>query len=102
SERQRVEIVAGSILDATDSRDVTGEAEGMGLACPSAQPAGERQCLSGVAGRLVDPAGREVGRPRAQENECRQAVKRATAELLDGSCDQRECLVSPSGEGVGG
>ena len=51
----------------------------MGLASPSPQPAGERQCLSGVAGGLVDPPGREVGRPGAQKNERRPGVILAAA-----------------------
>jgi hypothetical protein len=55
-----------------------------------------------VAGGLVDPAGREVGRPRAQKNERRLRESLATAELLDGARDQRERLVSTAGEGVGG
>ena len=74
----------------------------MGLACPSPQPAGERQRLSGVAGGLVDPPGREVGYPRALKNERRPEVMLATAELLDSARDQRERLVSAAGEGVGG
>ena len=74
----------------------------MGLAAPSAQPAAERQRLAGVTGGLVEPPGREVGYPRAQKNEGRPGVNLATAELLDGARDQRERLVSPAGEGVGG
>ena len=74
----------------------------MGLAAPSAQPAGERQGLSGVAGGLVDPPGREVGHPRAQKNERRPVVNLATAELFDGDRHQRERLVSPACEGQGG
>ena len=101
-EGQRLAVVAVSVLGAAGRRDVTGEAEGVGLACPRPQPAGERQCLSGVAGGLVDPPGREVGHPRAQKNERRPDVNLATAELLDGARDQRERLVSPAGEGVGG
>ena len=73
----------------------------MGLACPSPQPAGERQGLPGVAGGIVDPPGREVGRRRAQNNERRPGVKLATSELLDGARDQRERLVSTAGEAVG-
>ncbi len=74
----------------------------MGLASSSPQPAGERQRLSGVAASLVDPPGREAGRPRALKNERRPDVILATAELLDGARDQRKRLVSPAGEGVGG
>src|SRR5438046_10176647 len=44
-ERQRLAVVARSILGAVCRRDVTGEAQGVGLASPSPQPAGERQCL---------------------------------------------------------
>jgi hypothetical protein len=62
-EGQRLAVVAFGVLGAACRCDVTGEAEGVGL--PSPQPAGERQRLSGVAGGLVDPPGREVGRPRA-------------------------------------
>ena len=98
-EGQRLAVVAFGVLGAACRRDVTGEAEGVGLACPSPQPTGERQCLSGVAGGLVDPPGGEVGRPRAQKNECRPDVILATAELLDGARDQRERLVSTAGEG---
>ncbi len=101
-EGQRLAVVPFSVLGAAGRRDVTGEAEGVGLAGPSPQPAGERQGLSGVAGGLVDPPGREGGHPRAQKNERRPGVNRATAELLDGARDQRERLVSPAGEGVGG
>ena len=101
-ERQRLAVVAGSVLGGACQRDVTGEAKGVGLAAPRPQPAGERQCLSGVAGGLVDLPGREGGHPRAQKNERRPGVKLATAELLDGARHQRERLVSPAGEGVGG
>src|SRR5215475_7691105 len=101
-ERQRLAVVASGILGAACRRDVTDEAEGVGLACPSPQPAGERQCLSGVAGGLVDPPGREVGYPRAQKNERWPDVSLATVELLDGARDQRERLVGAAGEGVGG
>ena len=69
---------------------------------PSPQLAGERQRLSGVAGGLVDPPGREAGQPREQKNERRPGVILATAALLDGPRDQRERLVGPAGEGVGG
>jgi hypothetical protein len=56
--------LAFSVLGTPCRGDVTGEAEGMGLASPRSQPAGEPQGLSGVAGGLVDPPGREVGRFR--------------------------------------
>ena len=52
--------------------------------------------------RLVNPPGREVSHPRAQKNERRPDVILATAELLDGARHQRERLVSPAGEDVGG
>src|SRR5438552_14378919 len=89
-ERQRLAVVAFSVLGAACRRDVTGEAEGVGLACPSPQPAGERQGGSGVAGGLVDPPARELGHPRAQKNERRPVVKLATAELRDGARDPRK------------
>ena len=64
-ECQRLTVVTLSVLGAACRRDVTGEAEGVGFASPSPQPAGEGQGLSGVAGGLVDPLGREAGHPRA-------------------------------------
>jgi len=72
------------------------------LAGPGPQPTGERQGLSDVARGLVDPSGREIGRSRTQKNQRRPVVKRTTVELLDGARDQRERLVSPASEGVGG
>jgi hypothetical protein len=60
----------------------------VGLACPSPQPTGQRQCLTRVAGGLVDPPGREVGHPRAHKNARRPDVILATAELLDGARDK--------------
>ena len=74
----------------------------MGLACPSSQPSGERQRLTGVAGGLVDPPGREVGRPRTQKNRAPAGCDAGAAGLLDGARDQWDRLVSPAGEGVGG
>jgi hypothetical protein len=59
-EGQGLAVGAFGVLAAARGRDVTGEAEGVGLACPSPEPAGERQCLSGVADGLVDPPGREM------------------------------------------
>jgi hypothetical protein len=53
-ERQRLAVAAFGVLGAIHRRDGTGEAEGVGLASPSPQPAGERQGLSGVAGGRVD------------------------------------------------
>jgi hypothetical protein len=53
-ERQRLAVVAFSILDAACRGDVTGEVEGVSLASPGPQPPGERQGLSGVVGRLLD------------------------------------------------
>jgi hypothetical protein len=64
-EGQRVTVVTFSVLGAAGRRDVTDEVEGVGLAGPSPQPAAELQGLSGVVGGLVEPPGREVGRPRA-------------------------------------
>src|SRR4030095_11319896 len=102
SESHRVAVVPFSILGTARRRDITGEAEGVGLASPRPQPAGGRQRLSGVAGGLVDPPGREIAHPRVQKNERRPGVKLTTAELLDGARDQRVRLVGPAGEGVGG
>src|SRR4030095_199443 len=66
--RQRITVVAFGVRGAAGRRDITSEAEGVGLASPSPQPAGERQGLSGVAGGLVDPPGREVrSSPRTEE-----------------------------------
>src|SRR4029450_5772478 len=89
-ERQRLAVEAFSVLAAACRRDVTCEAQGLGLAAPRPQPPGERQGLSGVAGGLVNPPGREVGHPRALKNERRPGVSLATAELLDGARDQGE------------
>src|SRR5260370_20508621 len=100
--RQRLAVGAFSVLGAACRCDVTAEAEGVGLASPSPQPAGERQCLSGVAGGLVDPPGREVACPRALKKERRPEVMLATAEILHGARDQRERLGSPAGENQGG
>src|SRR3989442_13943252 len=100
-ERQRLAVVVFSVLGIAGRCDVTGKVKSVGLASPSPQPAGERQGLSGVAGGLIDPPGREVGRPRAQKNDRRPDVILATTELLDGASDQRERLVSTAGEGVG-
>jgi hypothetical protein len=61
-ERQRLTVVAFSLVGAACRRDVAGEAEGVSLASPSPHPAGERQCLSGVARGLVDPARRSAAR----------------------------------------
>jgi hypothetical protein len=66
-ECQRLAVVAVSVLGAARRRNVTGEAERVGLASPSPQSAGERQSLSSVAGGLVDPPGREVGHPPRPE-----------------------------------
>ena len=41
-ECQRLAVVAFSVLGAACRRDVTDEAEGVGFASPSSQPAGER------------------------------------------------------------
>lgn len=40
-QRQRLAVVARSIVGVAGRCDITGEAEGVGLACPCAQPAGE-------------------------------------------------------------
>ena len=101
-ERQRLAVVACSFVGAARRRDVTGEAEGVGLACPCPQSAGELQRLSGVGGGLVDPPGRMAGRPRAEKNESRPDVPRTMAKLLDSARDQRACLVGTAGKRVGG
>jgi hypothetical protein len=54
---QRLAVVTFGVLRVTRRRDVAGEAEGVSLACPSPQPAGERLGLSGVAGGLADTPG---------------------------------------------
>src|SRR5262245_4110148 len=46
-EGQGLTVKGFRILGAACQGDVTGEAEGMALACSRPQPAGERQCLSG-------------------------------------------------------
>jgi len=66
-ERQRLAVVAFSVLVTDCGSDVTVEAEGMGLCSPSPQPPSKRQGLSGEAGCFFDPPGREIGRPRAQK-----------------------------------
>jgi hypothetical protein len=63
-EGQRLAVVAFGVLSAARRCDITSEAEGVGLGCPSPQPAGERQNFPRVAGGLVDPPGQfrfEVG-----------------------------------------
>jgi hypothetical protein len=50
--------------------------------------------------RRVHACGPEGGRPRAQKNERRQAVRLAMAELLDGAPHQRERLVGMAGETI--
>jgi signal transduction histidine kinase len=64
--RQRLAVRAfGGVAVLTGGRrDVTGEAECIGLAGPSLRPAGKRECRSSVAGRLGDPPGGEVDHPR--------------------------------------
>jgi len=56
-ERQRLAVQTFSILGASCDGDVTVEAEGMGLASPGSESARERDGLSGVVCRLVDPTG---------------------------------------------
>src|SRR5262249_62348281 len=99
---ERFAVVAFGILGAAGRCDVTGEAQGVGLASPSPQPAAERQGLSGVAPGLVNPPGQEIDHPRAQQNVRRPGVILASAELLDGTRDQRKRLVQPASEGIGG
>src|SRR5262249_48921523 len=100
-ERQRLTVQNFSILGAGCDGDVTVEAEGMGLASPGSEPAREREGLSGVATRLVDPPDSETGHPRTKVRPSPE-VNRAAVELLDGACDQPERLVSPTSERVGG
>ena len=59
-ERQRLAVIGFSVFGAACRGDVTGEAEGVDLASPGPQPAGERQSRSGVVGGLVDPPGPEA------------------------------------------
>jgi hypothetical protein len=101
-ECKRLAVVGFSVLGAGRRRDITGEAEGVGFASPSPQPAGKRQRLPDVGSGLVDPPGREAGHPRALKNERRPVVKLATVEFLDRDRDQRDRLVGPAGEGIGG
>jgi hypothetical protein len=54
-ERQRVAVVAFSVLGAGCGGDVTVETEGMALVSPGPQPPGERYGRSGVVGRFIDP-----------------------------------------------
>ena len=61
---QCLAVVAFGVLRAAGQRNVTGEVEGVALAGAGPEPTGERQGLSGVFSRLVDPPGREGGRPR--------------------------------------
>ena len=56
-ERKRLAVQTFSILGASCDGDVTVEAEGMGLASPGSESARERDGLSGVVCRLVDPTG---------------------------------------------
>jgi hypothetical protein len=46
SKRQCLAVVAFSVRSAACRRDISGEAESVGLASPGPQPAGERQRLS--------------------------------------------------------
>src|SRR5262249_26560352 len=93
-DRQGRGIVVFGVLGAGRQRDVTGEAEGVRLGPSSPYPAGERQGLAGVAGGLVDPPGREAGRPRAQKDETGSDVILTTAECRDGTRDHQGRLIS--------
>src|SRR5262245_8759725 len=86
-ERQRLAVGAFGVVRTLRGRDVTREAERMGLAWPSPQPTGQRQRLADETGGLVNPPGREVGHPRVQRHEPLVQEERATAELLDGARD---------------
>jgi hypothetical protein len=56
-ERQRLSVVPRCVFAASGRRDVSDEAEGVGLVSPSPQSAGECQRLASVAVGLVDPPG---------------------------------------------
>src|SRR5262249_46801146 len=99
-ERQRLSVVPGCVFAASGRRDVSDEAEGVGLVSPSPQSAGECQRLAGVAVGLVDPPSPKGGFPRAQKDERRPVVPEATG-VLEGARGQRERLVSTAGESVG-
>src|SRR5262249_2270739 len=73
-ERQRLWVVPGCGFAASGRRDVSDEAEGVGLVSPSPQSAGECQRLAGVAVGLVDPPSPKGGCPRAQKDERRPVV----------------------------
>ena len=47
--------ISFSVIGAAHGGDITAETEGVGLVSPSPQSPGERQRLSGVVGRLIDP-----------------------------------------------
>jgi len=54
-EHQRLAKAAFNVLVAACRRDVAAEAEGVPFRSSSPQPLSERQGLSGVIGRLIDP-----------------------------------------------
>src|SRR5260370_38127180 len=62
-ERQRLAVVACSFVGAARRRDVTGEAEGVGLACPCPQAAGEPTPLSAGGRATSDHPDRLARRP---------------------------------------
>src|SRR5881296_3628103 len=64
-ECQGLTVVIESVLGAGRQRDVAGQAERVGLACARPEALSEHQGLAGMPGGLVDPPGREVGRPSA-------------------------------------
>src|SRR5215831_7634152 len=77
-ERQRLSVVPGCVFAASGRRDVSDEAEGVGLVSPSPQSAGECQRLASVAVGLVDPPRPKGDRARAQKDERRPVVPEAT------------------------
>src|SRR5262249_47819256 len=99
-ERERLAIVPFGLVTACRRRDVARQAERVRLTGARAQPAGERQRLPRIAGRLVDPPRPEIGRPRAEKNERRPAVSLATAKVRHGAEDERQRLAGTSGQRV--
>src|SRR5262245_33306835 len=101
-ERQRFAIGAFDLIRTSCRGDITREAERVSLTSPSPQTLSERECLSGVAFRIVDPPGRKVARPGAQKNERWPVVSRLTAELVDAACHQWKRIISTAREAVSG
>src|SRR5262245_32070145 len=98
---QCLAVVAASVLGTARRRDITSEAKGVGLGCPSLQPTGERLCFSSMAGGIVDPPSREADHPCAQRNDRWPCVIRVMAEVLNSARDQRERYVGSASESMG-